>query len=204
VCWTQDVETNFETTAYNFNVYEIYNKWQDDYIDAILDNGFIPTVVPSCFDGPTINGPWWGGMIIFNPWQLYNFYGDKEVLSKSYEAMKHHMTYYDSIAKNNVIEWGLGDWMDLASGGHGRPKGTTVAYTSTCAYMMYADILQKTAVILDRKKDADYFASRREEVRETINKTFYNEKNASYDKGSQTSYILALKLNIRQKTTEPG
>ncbi|GAH58035.1 unnamed protein product, partial [marine sediment metagenome] len=50
VCWTQDVQSNFETSAYNFNLYAIYSKWQDDYIDAVLDNGFVPTVVPSCFD----------------------------------------------------------------------------------------------------------------------------------------------------------
>jgi alpha-L-rhamnosidase len=199
VCWTQDVQTNFETSAYNYNLYAIYSKWQDDYIDSVLDNGFVPTVVPSCFDGPGINGPWWGGMLIYNPWQLYNFYGDKEILSKSYDAMKHHMSYYDSIAKNNIISWGLGDWMDLASGGHGQPRGTAVAYTSTCGYMLYADILQKTAVILNKKKDADYFAKRREEIRTAVNRTFYNDKTGSYNRGSQTSYILALKLGIPSK-----
>jgi len=200
VCWTQDVQTNFETSAYNYNMYGIYDKWQDDYIDAILDNGFVPTVVPSCFDGPWINGPWWGGMIIYNPWQLYNFYGDKEILSKSYDAMKRYLVYLNSIAENNVIEWGLGDWMDLAGGGHGTPKGTTVPYTSTCAYMMLADMLQQTASILGEEADADYFAKRREEIRKTVNETFYNDESGSYDKGSQTSYILALKLNIPPKT----
>jgi len=105
VCWTQDVQSNFETSAYNFNMYGIYQKWQDDYIEAILDNGYVPTVVPSCFDGPTINGPWWGGMIIFNPWQLYNFYGDKELLDKSYEAMKRYFAYLTSVAEDNVIHW---------------------------------------------------------------------------------------------------
>jgi alpha-L-rhamnosidase len=203
VNWTQDVQTNFETSAYNFDVRSIYDKWQGDFIDGILDSGYVPTVTPSCFDGPTINGPWWGGMIIFNPWQLYNFYGDKKILSKSYDAMKGHLRYLDSIAKNNVIEWGLGDWMDLASGGRGRPKGTTVAYSSTCAYMMYADILQKTAVILDKKKDTDYFAKRKEEIRTAVNTTFYNDEAGSYDKGSQTSYILALKLNIPPKDNRP-
>jgi len=199
VCWTQDVQSNFETSAYNFNLYSIYRKWQYDYIESILENGFVPTVVPSCFDGPGINGPWWGGMIIFNPWQLYNFYGDENILAQSYEAMKDYFGYLGSIAKNNVIEWGLGDWMDLASGGYGLPRGTTVAYTSTCGYMMYADILQKTALLLDEKKDADHFASCKEEIRRAINKTFYNEKTGVYEKGSQTAYILALKLNIPLK-----
>jgi len=181
-------------------MYGIYDKWQDDYIDAILDNGFVPTVVPSCFDGPTINGPWWGGMIIYNPWQLYNFYGDKEILLKSYEAMKHHFAYLASISEDNVISWGLGDWMDVAGGGNGTPKGTTVPYTSTCAYMMFADIMQQTASTLGEEADAKYFSKRREEIRKAVNETFYNDESGSYDKGSQTAYILALKLNIPPKT----
>ena len=203
VCWTQDVQSNFETSAYNYNIYAIYEKWQDDYIDVIFENGYVPTVVPSCFDGPTINGPWWGGMLIYNPWQLYNFYGDKELLSKSYGAMKHHFAYLSSIAENNVIRWGLGDWMDIASGGNGRPKGTSVPYTSTCAYMMYADILRQTAQVLDQTSDVEYFTGRKDEIRETINKKFYNSNSGVYDKGSQTSYILALKLNIMEASDRP-
>ena len=193
--WTQDVQSNFETSAYNFNFHGIYDKWQDDFIDAIFDNGYVPTVIPSCFDGPTINGPWWGGMMVYNPWQLYNFYGDKEILAKSYDSMKQYFFYLESIAENNIIEWGLGDWMDIGSA-HGLPHNTTVPYTSTCGYMMHADILRQTASILDRKDDVEYFAKRKEEIKEAVNNKFYDRKNGIYDKGSQTSFILALKLNI--------
>jgi len=187
VCWTQDVQTNFETSAYNYDMFGIY----------------VPTVVPSCFDGPTINGPWWGGMLIFNPWQLYNFYGDKEILEKSYESMKKHFAYLGSIAKNNVINWGLGDWMDIASEGKGRPKGTSVPFTSTCAYMMYADILRQTAQVLGQTSDVEYYTGRKEEIRKSINQTFSDSNSGVYDKGSQTAYILALKLNIMEASERP-
>jgi len=196
VCWTQDAQTCFENSAYNFDVEAIYAKWQEDFVDAILPNGYVPTVVPSCFDGPTINGPWWGGMIIYHPWQHYQFYGDKTILSKSYGAMKSQFAYLSSHATNNVISWGLGDWMDVASGGNGRPKGTTVPFTSTCAYLMFADILQNTATLLGATDDAALYAKRVMEIRETINKKFYDPKTGTYDKGSQTSFILALKLNM--------
>lgn len=203
VCWTQDVQSNFETAAYNYNMHGIYDKWQDDFIDAILNNGFVPTVVPSCFDGLNINGPWWGGMLIYNPWQLYNFYGDKRSLSKSYEAMKHYFAYLGSIAENNVIHWGLGDWMDIASGGNGFPKGTSVPYSSTCAYMMYADIIGQTALLLGQTSDVEYYTGRKEEIRKSINQTFFDDNRGIYDKGSQTSYILALKLNIMEASDRP-
>lgn len=205
VCWTQDVQSNFETTAYNYGLQTIYSKWQQDFLDSIQINGFVPAVVPSCFDGPKINGPWWGGMLIFNPWQLYQFYGDKEILAESYETMKHHMSFYDSIATNNVIEWGLGDWQDAAvqQGGFGLPRSTTVPFTSTCAYLYYADILHQTARLLDKPDDAAQYKKQREAIRKSLHKTFYDAEAGIYDKGEQTSYVLPLRLKITTEKDRP-
>jgi alpha-L-rhamnosidase len=207
VCWTQDVQSNFETSAYNYDLHAIYRKWQDDYIDSTQVNGFVPTVVPSCFDGPIINGPWWGGMLIYNPWQLYNFYGDKEVLAGNYDAMKHHMSYYESIAKDNIVHWGLGDWQDAAvqksKGGFGGPRATTVPFTSTCAYFHYADILHRTALLLGKSNDAVQYRKKREAIRKSLHEAFYNAETGIYDKGTQTSYVLPLRLNITEKENRP-
>lgn len=196
VSWTQDIQNGFENSAYNFNISGMHAKWQEDFLDAIHASGYVPTVVPSCFDGPTINGPWWGGMIIYNPWCLYQTYGDREILAKSHEAMKRYFGYLESISKDDVIEWGLGDWMDIASGGKGRPKGTTVPFTSTCAFLMYAEILQQTSSILGMAEDATFFSKRAAEIRQTIQQRFYHPDACTYDEGSQTSCILALKLNL--------
>jgi alpha-L-rhamnosidase len=198
-CWTQDVQTNFHSVAYNFKVYSVYDKWQEDYLDCIHPNGFVPTVVPSCFDGPTVNGPWWGGMIIYNPWQLYHFYGDKDILAKSYASMKQHLAYLDSIAEENIIEWGLGDWLDIALEANQhtpRPKRTPVAYTSSTAYFLYTDILRQVAVLLGEEEDAEYFEKRKEEIRQSINRKFFDPETASYSTGSQTTFVHALKFGI--------
>jgi alpha-L-rhamnosidase len=199
-CWTQDIESNFKATACNFDVSRIYAKWQEDFIRSVQADGFVPTVVPSCFDGPEINGPWWGGMIVFNPWQLYNFYGDCRVLERSYEPMKHYMRYLDSIATNNIVSWGLGDWLDItAAGKHSktcRPQNTTVPFTSTCAYMMYTDILRQTALLMNKPDEARGFATKVEAIRAAINSRFFNPATGVYDKGSQTGYTLALLLDL--------
>lgn len=199
VCWTQDVQSNFEPTSYNYDVSRIYAKWQDDYINSVQADGYVPTVVPSCFDGPTINCPWWGGMIIYNPWQLYQFCGDRRILEQSYEPMKKYLGYLDSIAKDNVIEWGLGDWLEMHEGKQPpRPIGTTVPYTSTCAYFLYADILRQTAELLGKPREAQAFAAKRDAIRIALDARFYNPSEGFYDRGSQTSFILALKLGLQQ------
>ncbi len=201
VCWTQDVESNFKATACNFDVRAIYAKWQEDYIRSVQADGYVPTVVPGCFDGPTINGPWWGGMIVYNPWQLYNFYGDRRILERSYEPIKHYIRYLDSIAKDNIITWGLGDWLDTTPDckQNARPQNTTVHFTSTCAYLMYNDILRQTALLLGKKKEALHFATKCEKIRTAINGRFFNPATGVYDKGSQTGYLLALLLEVPTK-----
>ena len=197
VCWTQDVQSNFEPTGYNFDVSRIYAKWQDDYIRSVQPDGYVPTVVPGCFDGPTINGPWWGGMIIYNPWQLHRFYGDRRILERSYEPMKHYLRYLDSIASDDIVEWGLGDWLEMFQGSQGaRPTGTTVPFTSTCAYLMYNDILRQTALLVKQPDEAAHFADRCAAIRKAIDRRFYHAAEGCYDKGSQTACILALMLNL--------
>ena len=202
VGWTQDVQSNFKATACNFDVSRIYAKWQDDFIVSVQADGYVPTVVPGCFDGPTINGPWWGGMIVYNPWQLYNFYGDRRILERSYEPMKHYIRYLDSIATCNIITWGLGDWMDTTADCKqgSRPQNTTVPFTSTCAYMMYNDIIRKTALLLNKADDAAKYAARVEDIRAAINSRLFNATKGFYDKGSQTSYVLALQLGVPEKS----
>jgi len=199
-CWTQDVESNFKVTACNYDVGRIYAKWQEDFIRSVQADGFVPTVVPSCFDGPEINGPWWGGMIIYNPWQLYNFYGDRGILERSYEPMKQYLRYLDSIATNNIVTWGLGDWLDTTTSGiqdkPSRPKNTTVPFTSTCAYLMYTDILRQTALIMNKPEEAAGFVARTRDIRAAINSRFFNATTGVYDKGSQTAYVLALLLDV--------
>jgi alpha-L-rhamnosidase len=196
--WTQDVQTHFESVGYNYDLQGIYGKWQQDFLDHIMPNGYVPAIVPSRFAGDWINGPWWGGMIIYNPWQLYQFYGDKDVLIRSYPAMKRYLAYLDSIAKNYIVEWGLGDWQDALAQkeGYGPPKLTTVPYTSTCAYFHYTEILWKTALILGKNDEAEGYRDKMEAIRQAIHSKFFDGATGRYDTGSQTAQILALHLGI--------
>ena len=196
--WTQDIQSHFDSVAYNFDLTHMYGKWQLDFIDHIQDDGFVPAIVPSCFAGYWIIGPWWGGMIVYNPWQQYLFYGNIGILARSYPAMKKYLSYLDSIANDHVIEWGLGDWQDALAQkeGYGWPKSTSVSYTSTCAYFLYADILRKTAELLAFDEEAAAFQRRREEIREAILESFFDADSGNYDTGSQTALVLALRLQV--------
>ena len=191
--WTQDVWNQFECTAYNFDCSATYAEWQRDFIEIQHDNGYVPPVAPSRFDGPTINGPWWGGAIVYNPWMIYRFYGDRRLLDESYPAMKRQTAYLESIAKDDVVSWGLGDWLEVGSV---RPIMTPVPFTSTAAYAWFTSLVARSAEITGRKEEALQYKARADRLNRSFHRQFYNAKTGVYAKGSQTSQVLPLALGL--------
>ena len=191
--WTQDVESGFFETVYNFQAAPMYRKWQQDFLDIIHTNGYVPPVAPGRFDGPTINGPWWGGVIIYCPWFIYQFYGDREILAESYPAMQLQFDYLGTLATNNILRWGLGDWMEVGSV---RPKATPVPLTSTCAYFYFARILSQTAALLGASADAQRYARHAAQIREAYNREFLNAETGQYASGSQASQLVSLYFGL--------
>ena len=191
--WTQDIESGFLETVYNFDSAAMYVKWQRDFLDIIHADGYMPPVAPGRFDGPTINGPWWGGCVVYAPWWLYEFYGDRGILAESYPAMKAQFGYLSSIATNHIVRWGLGDWMEVGSV---RPKRTPVPLTSTCAYYWFACILRDTAALLDKPDEAKQFGSVAAEIRAAYNREFFNGETGDYASGSQTCQLVSLLFGL--------
>lgn len=191
--WTQDVQNAFDVTSYNFDCSSMYCKWQQDFLDIQHENGYVPPVAPGRFDGQTINGPWWGGMIVYLPWKLYNYFADQRILEMSYPAMKKYVDYLTSIADSNIVKWGLGDWMEPGSV---RPKKTPVQLTSTIAYYHYADIVRQTARLFGKKEDEKIYTALAGKIKEAYNRKFLNDKTGEYALGSQASQLMSLYLGI--------
>jgi alpha-L-rhamnosidase len=184
--------------AWNYDVANMYRKWQYDHNDICHENGYVPPVVPSRFDGPTINGPWWGGMIVYNVAKLYEYYHDTAIISDSYEPMKRYIGYLGSIANNNVVEWGLGEWMEpfRANMNDARPTTTPVPLTSTVAYYHFTQTMRFFAEMLGKPEDVMYFSKLAAAIKDSYNKRFFNEQTGVYAQGSQAGQLLSLKYGL--------
>lgn len=194
--WTQDIENGFDVNAYNFDVSGMYRKWQYDFNDIIFKNGYVPPVVPGRFTGPTINGPWWGGMIIYNVAKLDEYYHDDEIIKDSYGAMKSYLGYLTSIAKDNIVEWGLGDWMEAYGNVGGRPTTTPIPLTSTIAYYYYAATMARFAARLHKEPDARYFTKLAAGIKASYNRRFFDAATGTYAQGSQASQLMSLHFGM--------
>ncbi|MEP6674156.1 MAG: family 78 glycoside hydrolase catalytic domain [Ferruginibacter sp.] len=188
--WTGDAHIASETGLYNFDGITIYEKWMADHRDEQQPNGVLPSIVPS--DGWGYewgNGPDWTSTIAIIPWNIYLFYGDKKLLTDCYDNIKSYVDHIESISKNNLTDWGLGDWVPVKS-------VTPVEFTSSVYYFVDATILANTAQLLNKKNDYQYYHQLAEKIKNAINQKYLNTAKAVYGNGFQTEMSVALYWGI--------
>lgn len=200
--WMNDGCVDMEMGFYNFDSPLVYTKWFQDMMDAQDDNGHVPDFVPTCGWGRTkpdgapgeMADPWWGGAIVLAPWKLYQHYGDLRVLEDGFPAMKAYVDYLKGTAREDVVDWGLGDWLDESAGGGGRR--VPVAQTSTAAYAYQARIVGDVAALLGHEADAQHYHELAARITGAFNRKFLDSSSGSYAADSQTAQALPIALNL--------
>jgi alpha-L-rhamnosidase len=196
--WSQDVMGMIHTSVYDFDCEEFYWNWWKSMRDAQQANGYLDPVMPQIeVPVPDYNGPWWAGMIVYTPWHLYTYYGDRKYIEESYPSMKAFMAYMATRADaDKVVSWGLGDWIEVGS--ISSPTRTAVPITSTCAYYLYASILQRSAALLGNTADAAAYATLATEIMDGFNRRFVNASTGQVGSvaDTQTAQILPLYLGM--------
>ena len=200
--WTQDGLNSMDAALYNFRAAAVYTNYLFDMIDAQEANGHVPPIVPTDGWGRTKPGgmphafsdPWWGGTLPYVAWRLYDFYGDRRALEVAYAPMKRWVDYLSMTAKDHLLDWGLGDWLEVGS--KGRPKRTPVIQTSTAGYYYGANAVARAAELLGESQDAKTYAHLAEEIKSSFNQRFFNPATGLYAGNSQTSQVLPLSLDM--------
>lgn len=184
--WTGDAHIAIETALYGFDGITIYEKWMNDHLDEQLPNGTFPNIIPSSGWGyHWANGTDWVSTIAVIPWQIYQFYGDKTLLERTYTALKKYVDLLERRSNNGLINWALGDWSPI------RTKSNT-EFISSLYFYNDAVILSKSAKLFGKEYDFIYYSTLAEKVKNAINNKFLNQETAIYAGGSQTEQSAAL------------
>ncbi len=200
--WSEDIQNMFESASYLTETTTLYEEWWQDYADVQMEDGRVASVAPTNVGHvDTWNDPWWGGMIIYAPWRLYEFYGDVRILKRAYEPMKLYFSWLRKQADSTggILEWaGASDWIEVGIEGWGPPKRTPTFLVSTMAYICYADILAKSSSLLGHNEDAATYKSIAESTREIFNKKYLDPATGLYAGAddSQASLIMPLALGV--------
>jgi alpha-L-rhamnosidase len=188
--WTGDAHIASETGLYNFDGITVYEKWLADHRDEQQANGVLPSIIPTgCWGYEWGNGPDWTSTIAIIPWNIYLFYGDTKILAENFDHMKRYVDYIQTIAPNYLTTWGLGDWVPVKS-------KTPVEFTSSVYYFVDANIVAKTAKLLGKTNDAEYYATLAQKIRNAINAKYLDREKGIYGSGVQTELSVPLQWGV--------
>ena len=196
--WLEESHLVGASVKYEYDIATLCRKIIKDMILAQTTEGLIPEIAPEFvkFDEPFRDSPEWGSAAVILPWYVYQWYGDKTILEESYDMMKRYIGYLKTKANNNILTQGLGDWYDLGPDRPGISQLTTKGITATAIYYYDLTILSQTGILLDKKEDVNNFNTLAAAVKNSFNKTFFNDTLKQYGTGSQTSNAIALYMGL--------
>lgn len=200
--WTGDAQVFSATACFLRDSYAFFRKYLHDMNteQAALD-GMVPDVVPSLSKDYQGTACVWGDAATIIPWNLYMFYGDKSILTDSFDGMKAWVDYihrYDGTNHAWREHFHYGDWLALDRPGSAPDEckgGTDEGYIAYVYYMNSAEIVSQTAKILNREAEAQKYAALAEELRNFIRQEYF----APYGRcvaDTQTGLLLALQYGL--------
>ena len=187
--WTGDIGVSHDQLLLNYDAYLFLEKWLEDLCQGQRPDGSIPCVCPSTGWGYNWgNGPDWSMVLTTLPWALYSYTGDKTVLERYYPYICRHFEFMSSMAVENIVNYGIGDWCAPFDGpaiavNMGAFKAPT-ALTDTACYYRSACLLSKMSRILGLD---DPYLKKSEEIKQAFLKNFVDVNTGQVAGDCQTS-----------------
>jgi alpha-L-rhamnosidase len=196
--WLEEVHLVGSSLHYSYDIHQLALKCINDMRLAQTPEGLIPEIAPEFtkFPDPFRDSPEWGSNAIILPWYVYQWYGDKQVLTENYDMMKRYLDYLGTKANGHILTQGLGDWYDQGPKAPGYSQQTPKGITATAFYYYDLDIVAKIARMLGKTQDAEADEKLAAEVRQAYNKLFFNPQTKEYGTGSQTANAISVYMGL--------
>lgn len=179
--WSGDINVFSEASTYLADVDPFLSRHMLAMRDIQRADGRFTDVAPV---GGGFGGTLWGSAGIIVAWEVYQQYGDLDLLEAHYDAMKRYVTFLSSKIdpETGVINEGpLGDWLS--------PEGFKNEDTAfwTAYHLKDLEILAKTATLLGKNEDAKEFRKEYDERKKFFNTTYVdNTSGKSLHLGNQS------------------
>lgn len=214
--WTGDAQAYTRTATYNSDVLNFFRQWMvslraDQGIGSTTEvPGGIGSTVPTynqTDDTSFADGTTWSAAICMVPWQLYNQYGNTQIIEENIEPMMNWlngMDFYDlseTYPHLSAKTTGLADWLAM-------DERTPADLVNNAIYIY---MMELTAQMADAIGHTDYATILRK--RHTLAKTEWNRAYVDPQTGktqaidgtlvhSQSSYATPLNFNCFDETNK--
>lgn len=198
--WTGDAQVFSPTATYLEDTYAFYAKYLYDMAQEQKSlGGKVPDVVPSV--GVTSCACVWGDASCIIPWNLYQFYGDKQILKDQFESMKSWVDYVTSVDGDNHgwrYVFHYGDWLALDNPSGKKDAvlgGTDEEFIANVYYAASAQLVSKAAAVLGYEEEEKKYAELSERQFAEVKREYYSQTGRCCIK-TQTALILTLKYGL--------
>ena len=203
--WLEETHLLAPSMLYDFDFARLYAATARNIADAQASGGpnagRVPEIAPQyvvfgAHDGIFDDSPEWGSAAVLAPWYVYLRNGDRDFLEAQIDVMRRYVAYLATRAHEGIIDYGLGDWLDIGPGEPGTSKLTTAGVTATAIYYQDLLVLEKATALLGHIEESRNYARQAAEVRIAFNSRFFDATRHRYDKGSQTAQAMPLVLGL--------
>lgn len=196
--WTGDAQMFIRTSAYLMNVAPFFSKWLKDLAADQLDNGGVPFVIPHVLDENSHSSAAWGDAAVICPWTIYQCYGDKRILEQQYSSMQGWVEYIRRQGTDEFL-WNtgfhFGDWLGLDAKPDSYIGATDRDYIATAFYAYSVQLMGKTAEVLGRTEDVQYYSQLHTRIKQAFNREFITPA-GRISVATQTACVLALMFGL--------
>lgn len=201
--WTGDAQVFSKTGCLHMNSLAFYDKFLHDLrtYQVKLDGG-VPSCIPEIFGKHDFTAVWGdAGTII--PMNLYDAYGDKELLKKHYPLMHDWCHYLIRLIKKNNKDnllWNFGfqygDWLALDGADPKSSFGGTPTDFIASIYF-YQSLIKASfaAKIIGKMDDEKELLGVADKLKDDI-LDHYFDNNGELKLNNQTAYIISLKYGV--------
>ncbi|OCF32102.1 hypothetical protein I316_06258 [Kwoniella heveanensis BCC8398] len=201
--WTGDIQVFTPTLSYLFDSSGFLKDWfKDLYVDQKELNGIVPVVIPNILKSSVANAPFaiWGDVAVITPHDMYQAYGDRQILLDQYESMQ--LWLEQGVVRDPATGlWSraipqLSDWLHPKADPAAPADGPTDNHLVADAWLIHTcRVFSKVSAILGKQEIADRYSKQVE----TMIESFWDEyitRNGRVISDTQTALASILHFNL--------
>lgn len=184
-----DMVVTTNAFMYNFDMSNFYRKSVQDFANEQLEDGGITEIAPHTgiadrgYGGDS--GPLgWELGFPFLQEQLYDFYGDRDIVERNYAGIVRQLDFLQSKAVGGLFHWDIGD--------HEAIDPRAEAFSAASFYYHHAILAAKFAGITGHKDDSIKYARLSQTIKRAIVRKYLVPGTGRFDNATQAAQIFAL------------
>ncbi len=190
--WAGDAQVFANTAAYNADVHNYLKKYVQMLIDCQGEDGAFPEIAPSVSADSSANG--WSDAGIILVWELYQQYGDREIIRENLSAMCRYMDYLVDTSDDFIrTHHGYSDHNAIST------LDDDIINTAQCAYV--AKLLSKMSADIGENDIAKKYDMVYNQYKKAWQERYINE-DGSIDCWLQAAYALGLAYGLYPEELE--